>query len=141
MDEKLIPLNITPYQFEDEDKVYLLQMKGLRFSHKINPKPFAPVFHFHIYSDTTKQNFSDFLDSVPDVFAIEYFKPFQPGISVAGTIVTVQKVDQIYFFSFGSHGQDKSLKTTTSEKLIDELFAYRQFQNFGTISVSRRKIA
>jgi hypothetical protein len=136
-DEKLIPLNIPPYQFGDEDKRLASQIEGLKFSHAINPKPFAPVFHFFIDGQTKLKNLEDFLKSLPDQFELQYFRPFDPDKSVAGTIVTAQKCESDYCFYNGSHGQDKVWKEITKEQLLNELFVYRQHQSFGTLRVAR----
>ncbi|KIC95942.1 RDD family protein [Flavihumibacter solisilvae] len=136
-DKKLIPLNIPAYEFGDEDKRLALQIIGLKFSHVINPKPFALVFHFHINEQTTFQNLEDFLNTVPGEFQIEYFRPFDSEKSEAGTMVTVQMYGSDYCFYNRSHGQDKIWKAFTREALLTELFTYRQHQNFGEINVSR----
>jgi hypothetical protein len=135
--EKLIPINFPPYQFEEEDKKLALQINGLKFSHVINPKPFAPVFHFHVDEQTTLQSVLEFLNSLPDNFQIQYFRPFKPSESVAGATVTVQRWKSDYCFYNDSHGQDKIWRTIAKEELADELFVYRQHQSFGTIRVSR----
>ncbi len=137
-DEKLVPLNIPPYQHEEEDRKVVLQIKGLKFSYVVNPKPFAPVFHFEMNNLTTSQDVPNFLNSIPDEFELFYFHPFNTEKTAAGTIVTVQKSGAEYRFCKGSHGQDKIWRAISEEKLLQELFAYRHYQTFGTIKVSRR---
>lgn len=136
--EKLISLNIPPYQFGEEDKRHALKIVGLKFSHVVNPMPFAPVFHFFLDEQTTLQNLQEFLISLPDEFELQYFRSFDPNKSVAGTIVTVQKYANYYCFCNGSHGQDSFWKPFTKEALLNELYTYRQHQSFMTVRVSRQ---
>ncbi|MCU7548586.1 hypothetical protein OCK74_05630 [Chitinophagaceae bacterium LB-8] len=135
--EKRRPVNFPPYKFDEEDRLIASQINGLKLSRIVNPKPFGPIFHFEINEQSTFQDVFEFLNSVPEEFEIQYFRPFSPEESVAGTIVIVQKVGSNYCFYNGSHGQDKIWKTITKDELLQELFTYRQHQSFGTIEVSR----
>jgi hypothetical protein len=136
MSKKQTSIN-TSYLFEEEDQRLALQVAGLSFSHRINPRPFAPIFHFHINETTTIQHIQAFLTSLSDIFELRYFRSFDQAKSVAGTMITVRKELRGYCFCPTSHGQDKTWTTIDEDYLLQELFTYRQYQPFKTVSISR----
>lgn len=136
-DDQLIHHNLASYEYEDEDRKLASKISGLKFSHTVNPKPFAPVFHFEINQNSQLTNISLFLATIPKEFEIDYFRPFNPGKSSAGVRTIVQQHGKNYcFYSYG-HAGDELWKTITKEQLLNELFTFRERQSFGTIKVSR----
>jgi hypothetical protein len=125
------------YQFSKEDQELASQIRGLEMKRMFIPKPFGPVFEFVVNKNISIEAFSEFLESLPDVFELKYFKCFELKDGAAGTQVIVHKAEKDYLFYKGSHGQDTTWYAMSKSDLLNELFTYRAFQPFERISVER----
>lgn len=127
-----------PYLFYKEDEALIKNITGLKKIKRIYENPHKPLFFFSLHPDSTIEEISNFVLTIPDEFEFKIDTLYNPSDKGILKFAFIHKEGNGFLLTQLNHGKQKKPEEITHDQLTLSLFNSRKYLENKLFSVYRR---
>jgi hypothetical protein len=136
---RVIPPVIRAYPFQEEDKVLVKNILGLKEIKRKFEKSNKPIFLFSLSPTSTIQEVSDFLSTIPYEFELKIPSLYNSTVNNILKFVLIRREKNVFLMQQHNHGGLNRLDGMELDKLTTTIYNSRHYPENKLFEVYRQE--